>query len=70
MTVEVSCYAGHTHPERPRHFSMDGQVYEVAQVIVEWMQPEKKGFRVRTKCGASYDLWYFYREELWQVERI
>ena len=56
LPVAVDAYFGHKANERPREFTVDEGLYEIAEVEDRWYEPEAVYFRVRTtKANKARD---------------
>ncbi len=66
----VECHAGYAYPERPIAFLWQGERLEVDRVEAEWRTPDGKHFRVRTRDGRRFTL--FYREFVseWEINPV
>jgi len=74
--IEVSCYAGHKNPERPRYFIFRSQRFEVVEVLSKWIEgslrageQSKTYFRTKTEEGRIFELCHLDRESRWIVVR-
>ena len=67
MITIVTCYAGYTYPERPQHFTIGDDTYDVDEVISEWVEPDRKRFLVHTSCFNIFELEYLICEDTWNV---
>lgn len=65
--VLVECYAGATYPERPRAFEVGGQRHEVVAVERQWRTSEGIAFRLRTRAGQRFILFYHQANDSWSV---
>ncbi len=69
-TVEVSCYSGHTYPERPESFRWRGTEFRVAEIESAWRQPDGDCFRVRTGDNKCFRLCYNVAKERWFLTEL
>ena len=53
LPVHVTAYSGYKANERPREFTVDEDLYEIAEVEDRWYEPDAMFFRVRTTEGSS-----------------
>lgn len=65
FTLRVEAYSGASYPERPTAVEIDGVRVPVAEVLVQWREQERLGFRVRLVGGASALLYYVPELDLW-----
>lgn len=65
--VVVECHSGYEYAQRPAAFIWLDQRCEVAQVDAEWRTPDGKGFRVRTREGQLFDLFYRALYDQWDI---
>ena len=65
--VIVVCHSGHTYAERPQAFKVAEERFEVAKLAAEWQTPERKHFRVVTKCGREFELVYDLGGDQWEA---
>ena len=56
MLVRVECYAGYKGDERPVRFFLDGQGYEVVELLDRWYGQDHAYFKVRAAGGGVYIL--------------
>ncbi len=67
---KVTCYSGHTYPERPLSFSWAGIEHKVQEVEKEWLEPGRRRFRVRTQDGKRFELCYDTQTDRWSVAEL
>ena len=67
---EVICYSGCTYAERPVAFYVEGQRLEICGVDSEWASPAGRGFKVRTRDGRQFKLFYDQPGDQWQVTPV
>jgi hypothetical protein len=65
FAITVGCYAGASYPERPLWVERNGVRSDVAEVVSQWREEERIGFRVRLDDGAQMLLYYVPELELW-----
>jgi len=58
LPIHVDAYSGYKANERPRDFTVDQDLYEIAEVEDRWYEPDAMYFRVRTSEGKRYILRY------------
>lgn len=68
--VEVSCYSGHTYPERPESFRWRDREFRVAEVESAWRQPDGNCFRVRTGDNKRFTLCYNVAKGRWSLTEL
>src|SRR5262245_17767729 len=59
LPIHVTAYSGYRANERPRDFSVDEDLFEIAEVEDRWYEPDAMYFRVRTTQGtrvSSFDI--------------
>lgn len=65
FAIRVGCYAGGSYPERPQWIERAGVRQDVAEVVAQWREEERLGFRVRLTDGATLLLYYVPELDLW-----
>jgi hypothetical protein len=68
LPVLIQGYAGYKANERPRDFTVDEELYEIAEVEDRWYEPDAMSFRVRTTEGNRYILRHDKREDEWTLQ--
>jgi hypothetical protein len=63
----VICYSGYKYAERPLAFFYEEQRLEVDGVQSEWASPSGRGFKVLTRDGRCFKLYYDELGDQWQV---
>ncbi len=63
----VECYSGSEYAERPVALYWQGQRLEIEQVEAQWRIPGGKRFRVRTRDGQVFELFYGELYDEWRV---
>ncbi len=63
----VECHSGYAYAERPVALRWEGQRLEIERVEAEWRAPGGKQFRVRTRDGRSFELFYEEILEEWRI---
>lgn len=56
VPVHVEAYSGHRANERPLRFTLDKEIYEIADIEDRWYDPNAEYFRVRTADSRRYIL--------------
>lgn len=56
--IFVDAYSGYRPNERPRYFTVDEDIYEIAGVEDQWRSPDAAFFKVRSTEGKRYVLRY------------
>ena len=51
LLIYVDAYSGHKANERPEAFTLDEELYDIAEVEDRWHEPDAEYFRVRTVNG-------------------
>ena len=70
LEIYVDGYSGHRANERPRQFTVDEDVYEIAAIEDQWRSPGAIFFKVRSTEGKEYLLRYDERKDEWTLQRI
>jgi len=65
FAISVGCYAGASYPERPLWVERAGVRSEVAEVVSQWREEERLGFRVRLDDGRHMLLYYIPGLDVW-----
>ena len=65
FALTVGCLAGASYPERPLWVERDGARRQVREVLAQWREEERLGFRVRLDNGSSLLLYYVPNLDLW-----
>src|SRR5215813_2692232 len=68
LPIQVTAYSGYKANERRRYFTVDEDLYEIADVEDRWYEPDAMYFRVRTTEGESFILRYDESEEEWTLQ--
>jgi len=68
LPIHVDEYSGHTANQRPRSFSLDERLYEIAAVLDQWYEPSATYFKVQTEEGKVYLLRYDGQSDEWTLE--
>ena len=67
LPVQVRCYAGYRHAERPCSFTHDGHEVAVWTISERWRTPDHPYFRVEGDDGVSYLLRHAETTDDWEV---
>lgn len=65
FALDVGAYAGTSSPERPLWVRRGGERVDVVDVLAQWREEERVGFRVRLADGADVLLYYVPELDLW-----
>jgi hypothetical protein len=65
LPVYVDAYSGYKANERPRQFTLDEQIYEIAAVLHQWYEPSATYFKVQSTEGKTYLLRYDEETDEW-----
>ena len=68
VPIDVRTYAGYRANERPQHFRVDEELFEIAEVEGRWYDPDAEYFKVRCTTGKRY-LLRCSTEGEWTLER-
>jgi len=68
LPIHVTVYSGYKANERPRDFTVDEDLYEIAEVEDRWYEPAAMYFRVRTTEGKRFILLYNESEDEWTLQ--
>ncbi len=63
----VECHSGYEYAERPVALFWEGQRLIIEQVEAQWRIPGGKRFRVRTRDGQVFELFYGELYDEWRV---
>ena len=67
--IEVVSYSGYKANERPLYFILDGQRFQVLDVIDRWYGLEYDYFKVSAEDGRVYLLKWHRTLDLWFLEK-
>ena len=67
MSNLVECHSEYTYAERPVALRWQGLRLEIEAIEAQWRVPDGKRFRVRTRDGRIFDLFYSELHAEWQV---
>ncbi len=65
FALRVEAYAGAAYPERPLSVERDGRAVAVDEVLAQWREEERIGFRVRLADGSQLLLYYVPELDIW-----
>jgi hypothetical protein len=68
LPVCVDAYSGYKANERPRQFTLDEVVYEIAAVLDQWYEPSATYFKVQSTEGKRYFLRYDEQIDEWTLQ--
>jgi hypothetical protein len=70
LPIHVDEYSGHRANQRPRRFSLDERLYEIAAVLDQWYEPSAAYFKVQTEEGKVYLLRYDGQSDEWTLQSV
>jgi len=70
MSEFIECHSGYAYAERPVALTWEGQRVEIVEILVQWLTPDMKCFRVRTNDGQEFELSYREATDEWQIQPI
>lgn len=65
--LQVECHSGYAYAERPVALRWEGQRLDIERVEAEWRAPGGKRFRVRTRDGRLFELFYEELLDQWRI---
>jgi hypothetical protein len=68
LPIYVDAYSGFKANERPRHFTLDEEIYEIAAVLDQWYEPTY--FKVQSTEGKTYLLRYDEEADEWALQSL
>jgi hypothetical protein len=68
IPIHVDAYSVHKANERPRQFTLDEVVYEIAAVLDQWYEPSATYFKVQTTEGKTYLLRCDQETDEWSLQ--
>jgi hypothetical protein len=68
--TRVTCYSGHTYADRPMSITWDHSELGVKAVEMEWLEPGKKRYRVRTEDERLFELCYHETGDWWSAVEV
>jgi hypothetical protein len=63
----VECHSGYEYAQRPTALRWQGERLEVEAVEAEWRIPGGRRFRVRTRNGLVFELFYGELYDEWRI---
>ncbi len=66
----VECHSEYEYAQRPTALRWEGQRLEVAAIEAEWRIPGGHCFRVQTKDGQKFELFYGELYDEWRIHPI
>ena len=66
----VECYSGGAYAERPIALHWDGQRLEIGDIEERWRIPGELCFRVRTRDGRRFELFYNELYDVWKINEV
>ncbi len=63
--IDVGSYAGVSNPERPLWVERAGVRRDVAEIVSQWREEERLGFRVRLADGTLMLIYYVPELDIW-----
>ncbi len=70
MTQPVECRSDSSYAEKPAALTWAGQRLEIGEIMAEWLTPDEKHFRVRTRDGQTFELTYRLAANEWQIQQL
>jgi hypothetical protein len=68
LPVYVDAYSGYKANERPRQFTLDDEIYEMAAVLDQWYEPSATYFKVQSTEMKIYLLRYDEETDEWTLQ--
>src|SRR5262245_26639409 len=68
LPIYVDAYSGYKANERPRQFTLDEEIYEIAAVVDQWYEPTATYFKVKSTEGKTYLLRYDEDTDEWTLQ--
>jgi len=68
LPIHVTAYSGYKANERPRNFTVDEDLYAIAEVEDRWYEPEAMYFRVLTTEGKRFILRFADSDDEWTLQ--
>ncbi|HEX9011957.1 MAG TPA: hypothetical protein VF813_00520 [Anaerolineaceae bacterium] len=66
----MECRSGYEYAERPVALHWEGRRLEIERIEAEWRLPGGKRFRVRTRDGHLFDLFYEELADGWRINPL
>jgi hypothetical protein len=64
----VECHSGYEYPDHPVALHWQGCRLEIEEIEAQWRLPEGKRFRVRTRDGQVFELFYHQVNDEWSID--
>jgi hypothetical protein len=68
VLIYVDAHSGYKANERPRQFTLDEEIYEIAAVLDQWYEPSATYFKVQSTEGKTYLLRYDQAKDEWTLQ--
>src|SRR5215475_10533170 len=68
LPIHVTAYSGYRANERPRDFTVDEDLHEIAAVLDQWYEPSATYFKVQSTEGKTYLLRYDEDNDEWTLQ--
>jgi hypothetical protein len=68
LPIRVDAYSSYKANERPREFTLDEQIYEIAAVLDRWYEPSATYFKVQTTEKKIDLLRYDVEADEWTLQ--
>jgi len=68
IPVYVDAYSGYKGKERPRQFTLDEVMYQIAAVLDQWYEPSATYFKVQSTERKIYLLRYDEEADDWTLQ--
>ncbi|HEX9013289.1 MAG TPA: hypothetical protein VF813_07225 [Anaerolineaceae bacterium] len=66
----VECHSGFEYAERPTAIHWEGQRLEIESILAQWRIPGGKRFRVKTRDGREFELFYGELYAEWRITEV
>ena len=71
VRITVRCYAGYQADEKPTSFLLEGNRFDVVEILERWYDLDSSCFKVLTESGTVYLLRHDLNTDHWELsERI
>ena len=70
LTEVVECHSGSAYAERPIALQWEGARLEIEEIESRWRIPGGKCFRVRTRDGRVFELFYGELYDEWRIHPV
>jgi hypothetical protein len=67
MADRVECHSGFEYAERPVALHWEGDRLEIEEILDRWQIPDSKCFRVRTRDGQIFELFFNELYDEWRI---